>query len=98
MQYTKQSFFNFYSYQVLTEEEKELKLKRYKGFVLVIEIKNYMSFFQMDVNVFTFHGKENYYTGVLYTLNGLLDFATYQHTIWLENVDKATVFLITNIK
>jgi hypothetical protein len=32
-------FFNFYGYQNLSEEEKELKLKKYKGFVLATEIE-----------------------------------------------------------
>jgi hypothetical protein len=33
----KQCFYHFYSYQNLSEEKKELKLKHYKGFVLATE-------------------------------------------------------------
>jgi hypothetical protein len=59
-----------------------------------------MSFFQTDVNVFTFHDKKNScsykhicicsFTKALYTLNiCLVDFAMYKHAIWLENIEKA---------
>jgi hypothetical protein len=101
MSFAKDCFVHFYGYQNLSEEEKKLKLKNYKGFVLATEIERFTSFFQTDVNVFTFHDKENCYskqhsyicsspTKALYTLNvGLLDFPTYQHAIWFENIEKA---------
>jgi hypothetical protein len=54
MQYTKECFFNFYSYQKLSEEDKEPKLKRNKVFVLAAEIENFRTFFQTNVNVFKF--------------------------------------------
>jgi hypothetical protein len=101
MHFTRECFFHFYGYQNLSEEDKKLKLKNYKGFILATEIEKFMSFFQTDVNVFTFHDIENCYykqhsyicsspNKALYTLNiGLLDFPKYKHSIWLENVDKA---------
>jgi hypothetical protein len=39
----KDCFFHFYGYQNLPEEEKDLKLKHYKGFVLATEIVMLMS-------------------------------------------------------
>jgi hypothetical protein len=65
-----------------------------------MEIEKFMWFFQTDVNVFTFHDKDNCYfkqhsyicsspTKALYTLNvGLLDFPICKHAIWFENLDK----------
>jgi hypothetical protein len=58
-----------------------------------------MKFFQINVNVFTYHDKENCYskqhsyvcsTKAIFSLNvGLLDLTKYQHAFWLENVDSA---------
>jgi hypothetical protein len=81
----------------LSEEEKEIKLSEYKGFVLATEIEDFMKFFQTDVNVFTYYDKENCYSKrhsyvcsnkAIFSLNvGLLDLPKYQHDVWLENVD-----------
>jgi hypothetical protein len=101
MQYTRECFFHFYGYQDLYEEEKDLKLKKYKGFVLATEKERFTSFFQTDVNVFKFKDKQNCYSKQhsyvcssqnrpLYTLNvGLIDFPQYQHAVWLDKVEKA---------
>jgi hypothetical protein len=58
-----------------------------------------MKFFQTDVNVFTYHDKQNCYskrysyiysTKAIFSLNvGLLDLPKYQHAVWLENFDSA---------
>jgi hypothetical protein len=40
--FAKDCFFHFYGYQNLPEEEKELKLKHYKGFILAMEIEKFM--------------------------------------------------------
>jgi hypothetical protein len=104
MDFTRECFFHFYGYQNLSEEEKDLKLKHYDGFVLATEIENFIVFFQTDVNFFKFHVKESCYskqhsyicssTKALYALNvGLLDFPTYKHAIWLENVDRACYYI-----
>jgi hypothetical protein len=42
----------------LSEEEKEIKLNEYKGFVHATEIEDFMKSFQTDVNVFTYHDKQ----------------------------------------
>jgi hypothetical protein len=83
----------------LSEEEKEIKLSECKGFVLVIEIEDFMKFFQTDVNVFRFHNNKKCYSKrhsyvcsnkAIFPLNvGLLDLPKYQHAVWLENVDSA---------
>jgi hypothetical protein len=100
MYLAKECLFHFYGYQDLSEEDKELKLKKYKGLVLVTEIENFMPFFQTEVNAFNFHDKENCYskqhsyissspTRALYTLNvGLLEFPKYKHGVLLDNVEK----------
>jgi hypothetical protein len=62
LSFAKECFFKFYGYQNLSEEEKEIKLSEYKGFVLVAEIEDFMKFFQTDVNVFTYHDKQNSYS------------------------------------
>jgi hypothetical protein len=59
MHFTRECFYHFYSYQDLFEEEKELKLKCYKRFVLATEIDRFMSFFQTDINIFKFNDKQN---------------------------------------
>jgi hypothetical protein len=46
----------------MSEEEKDIKLSEYKGFVLVAEIEDFMKFFQTDINDFTYHDNENYYS------------------------------------
>jgi hypothetical protein len=101
MKCAKECFFHFYDYQNLTEEEKELKLKHYNGFVLATEIENFTSFSQIDVNIFKSNDKRNCYskqhsyicsspTKALYTLNvGLVDFPQCKHAVWLNNVEKA---------
>jgi hypothetical protein len=68
-----------------------------KGFVLATEIEKFMKFFQTDVNVFTYHDKENCYSKrhsymcsskAIFSLNvGLLDLPRYQHADRLENVE-----------
>jgi hypothetical protein len=81
----------------LSEEEKEMKLSEYKGFAFATEIENFMKFFQTDVNVFTYHDKQNCYSKqhsyvcsnkAIFSLKvGLLYLPKYQHAVWLENVD-----------
>jgi hypothetical protein len=58
-----------------------------------------MKFFQTDVNVFTYHEKQNCHSKqhsyvcsnkAIFSLKvGLLDLTKYQHAVWLENVDSA---------
>jgi hypothetical protein len=81
------------------KKKKRIKLSKYKGFVFSVEVKDFMKFFQTDVNVYAFHEKENSYskqhsyvcsTEAVFSLNvGLLDLPKYHHTHWLENVDSA---------
>jgi hypothetical protein len=92
LHFTRECFFHFYGYQNLSEEEKELKLKKYKEFVLEIEIDRFLTFFQTDVNIFKFNNNQNCFfkrqsyiclsTKALYTFNiDLHDFPTYKHAI-----------------
>jgi hypothetical protein len=59
IQYTKEYFFQFYGNQNLSKEEKELKLKKYKGFILATEIEMFPLFFHIDINIFKFNEKQN---------------------------------------
>jgi hypothetical protein len=42
MHFARKCFFNFYGYEDLSEEVKDLELKKYKGFVLATEIDRLM--------------------------------------------------------
>jgi hypothetical protein len=93
----------------LPEEEKEIILSEYKGFVLPAEIEEFMKFFQTDVNVFTFHNNEISYskrysyvcsTKSIFSLNvGLLDLPNINMVFgWRMLIVYVISLLVQNVK
>jgi hypothetical protein len=72
----------------------------YVGFMLVEEINRFMSYFEMEVNVFRYVEKDESYEKqhsyiyaprkAMFVLNvGIINFPNYQHAVWLKDSEKA---------
>jgi hypothetical protein len=96
--YAKQFFFDYYGLENGSEEEQKKAIEYYEGFNILSEIYHFVEFFEVTLNIFIYSKKNNYYEKFctyfhdkpkFYLNVGLLNFPTYQHAVWLKNVEKA---------
>jgi hypothetical protein len=103
----KKCFYDFYGYSNFDEIDKKKKVDEYAGFMLVEEINRFMSFFETDVNVFRYVGKDMSYEKqhsyictpqkAMFVLNvGIINFPKYQHAVWLKDLEKASECFVCN--